>query len=54
MDFVVKASQISVKKYITSKQKQGEAPSRSFVSLDLRNMFNELSREKIFEIVEHK
>ena len=27
MDFVVKASQLSVKKYITSKQKQGEAPS---------------------------
>ena len=54
MDFVVKASQLSVEKYITSKQNKGEAPSRCFVSLDLKNMFNELSREKIFEIVEHK
>ena len=48
MDFVMKASQLSVKKYITSQQKQGEAPSRCFVSLDLKNMFNELSHEKIF------
>lgn len=52
MDFVVKASQLSVDKYITSKQKQGDAPSRCFVSLDLKNMFSELSREKIFELVQ--
>ena len=41
-------------KYITSKQKKSESPSRCFVSLDLKNMFNELSREKIFQVVKSK
>ena len=54
MDFVVKASQLPVEKYTTNKQKQSDAPPRCFVALDLKNMFNELSREKIFEIVKHK
>ena len=30
------------------------APSRCYISLDLKNMFNEVSRNKIFEIVEAK
>ena len=54
MDFVVKASQLAVDKYITSNQTKGDSPSRCYISLDLKNMFNELSREKIFEVVSTK
>ena len=52
MNFVIKASQLSVEKHITLPQKAGHAPSRCFVSLDLKNMFNEISWDKIFEVVE--
>ena len=54
MDFVIKASQLLVEKHITHPQKAGNAPSRCFVSLDLKNMFNEILQEKIFEVVEAK
>jgi hypothetical protein len=50
MDFVIKASQFSVKKHITLPQKAGHAPSRCFVSLDLKNMFNEILWDKIFKV----
>mgnify|MGYP007103437133 CR=1 FL=1 len=42
MDFVVKANQLGVEKYITNKLKAGDAPSHCFISLDLTNMFNDL------------
>ena len=54
MDFVIKASQLSVEKYITSKQHKDEVSLRCFVSLDLKNMFNEVSRNTIFGIITSK
>jgi hypothetical protein len=51
MDFVVKATQLQVDRFITQPQLRGDSPSRCLVSLDLKNMFNEISREKIFEII---
>ena len=56
MDFVVRASQLAIEKYITEPMAQDlpDAPTRCYISLDLKNMFNEISRNKIFEIVEAK
>ncbi|KAL7523745.1 hypothetical protein ACHAXR_000310, partial [Thalassiosira sp. AJA248-18] len=54
MDFIVKSSQLAVEKYITTPQNKGRAPSRVFISLDLVNMFNELSRDTVFDIITSK
>ena len=54
MDFVGKAIQLSVEKYITNKQNQGNASSCCFAALDLKNIFNKLAHEKISELVSHK
>ena len=54
MDFVLKASQLAVEKYITKKEKKGQPPSCCFISLDLSNMFNEISRDIFLEIIERK
>ncbi|KAL7533492.1 hypothetical protein ACHAXR_005267, partial [Thalassiosira sp. AJA248-18] len=54
MDFIVKASQLATERYITGPQQRGEAPTRCFVSLDLVNMFNEVSREVVFDIIRDK
>ena len=51
MDFVIKASQLLVEKHITLPQKADLAPLCCFVSLDLKNMFNEISQDKMFEVV---
>jgi hypothetical protein len=52
MDYVVKAIQLQVDRFISQPQLQGDSPSRVLVSLDLKNMFNEISHESIFEIIE--
>jgi hypothetical protein len=44
MDFIINASQLSVEKHITLPQKAGHAPLRYFVSLDLKNMEGQISR----------
>ena len=55
MNFVVKVLHLAIEKYTTKKhKKRGGAPSRCYISLDLRNMFNEMSRDAIFEIVSSK
>ena len=54
MDFVLKASQLAAEKYITKKEKNEQAPSCCFISLDLSNMFNEIFRDKFIEIIEQK
>ncbi|KAL7528024.1 hypothetical protein ACHAXR_002233, partial [Thalassiosira sp. AJA248-18] len=54
MDFIVKASQLATERCITGPQCRGEAPTRSFVFLDLVNMFNEVSREVVFDIIRVK
>ena len=50
MDFIIKTTQLEVERYITAPQLQGRAPSRVLISLDLVNMFNEISRDEIFAI----
>ena len=47
-------SQLVIKIYITEKEKNGQAPSRCFISLELSNIFNKISRDICFEIIEQK
>ena len=64
MDFVIKASQLEVEKYATKPQQSGQAPSRCYISfnlknmfktgVDLKNMFNEISRDKILQVIQAK
>ena len=51
VDVVIKTTQLAVDKYIIDKENAGELPSRSLVSLDLINMFNSVSRERLREII---
>ena len=56
MDFVLDVSQLAVENIYHKKrrEKNGQAPSRCFISLDLSNMFDEISRDKFIEIIEQK
>ena len=54
MDFVIKSAQLAVERYITAPLEAGMPPTRVFISLDLQNMFNELSRDLIFKIIEDR
>ncbi|KAL7532099.1 hypothetical protein ACHAWF_004011 [Thalassiosira exigua] len=51
MDLIVRCAQLKVERHITLCQERGEAPTRAFVSLDIANMFNCVSRKEIFRIV---
>jgi len=51
IDFITSTVRLGVEKYISSKELSGDLPTRALVSLDLRNMFNEISRHKLREIV---
>ena len=51
IDFITSTLRIGVEKYITSQVEAGLLPSRALVSLDIRNMFNAISRHKLREIV---
>ena len=53
-DVIIKTLQLAVDKYITQREKNGDLPSRSLVSLDIRNMFNAVSRERLREIIAEK
>ena len=52
MDFIVKTIQLQVDRFISQPQAAGHSPSRCLVSLDLRNMFNEVSRDEIRHIIQ--
>jgi hypothetical protein len=52
MDFIVKSIQLQVDRFITQPQLAGDSPTRCLISLDLRNMFNEISRDDILDIIE--
>jgi hypothetical protein len=43
--------QLSIEKYIISPQQQSKLPSRAAAFIDLTNMFNNISREELFNIV---
>jgi hypothetical protein len=53
-DVIVKTLQLAVDKYIAQKEKDGDLPSRALVSLDIKNMFNAVSRERLREIISAK
>ena len=46
-----KKEQSRVEKYISDRESSGKLPSRALVSLDILNMFNEISRETLCEII---
>ena len=54
MDFVIKSMQLATGKYIKLPQARGRAPTRAAVFLDLKNMFNLVSHDKLLEIIKHR
>ena len=52
MDFIVTSTQLGVDKFITEPLNRSELPSRIAILLDLRNMFNKVSREVFMEELE--
>ena len=53
-DVIVKTLQLAVDKYIIEPENNGDLPTRALVSLDIKNMFNAISREKLREVIAHK
>jgi hypothetical protein len=51
MDFIVKSMQLSIEKFIKSKQDANTLPTRAAVFIDLTNMFNSVSRDELFDII---
>jgi hypothetical protein len=54
IDLVIKSVQLAVDQYIIEPENNGNLPSRVLVSLDIRNMFNAVSRERLREIISEK
>ena len=52
VDMVTTSVRLAVEKYITTPELQGLIPSRCLISLDIRNMFNAISREKLLQLVD--
>jgi hypothetical protein len=48
---VIQTMQLGVEKYISDRESSGRLPSRALVSLDIVNMFNAISRERLREII---
>jgi hypothetical protein len=48
---VIKTIQLAVDQYIIEPEQNGDLPSRSLMSLDIRNMFNAVSCERLREII---
>ncbi|KAL7502962.1 hypothetical protein ACHAXN_001911, partial [Cyclotella atomus] len=51
VDIIVKTIQLAVDRYIIEKETNGKLPTRALVSLDIKNMFNAVSRERLREII---
>jgi hypothetical protein len=51
MDFIIKSMQLSIKKIIIARQQRNDLPSRAAIFVDLTNMFNAVSRKKLFDII---
>jgi hypothetical protein len=50
-DFIVKAMQLKIEKYISTPESQGHLPTRAAVFFDLTNQFNSVSREAFFDVI---
>lgn len=51
MDFIIKAIQLSIERHIIQPQTQDTIPTRAALFIDLTNMFNNVSREELFDII---
>ena len=51
MDFIIKAMQLSIEHHIIHPQEQNILPTRSALFIDLTNMFNQVSRQELFDII---
>ena len=51
IDIITNTIRLGVEKYISDPEARGEAPTRALVSLDIRNMFNAVSREQLRRII---
>ena len=47
MDFIISTVRLGVEKYITKRQEDGLLPTRVLLSIDIKNMFNAVSRQKL-------
>jgi hypothetical protein len=50
-DVIIKTLQLAVDKYIIDCEKNNDLPTCSLVSLDIKNMFNAVSRERLRELI---
>jgi hypothetical protein len=50
-DFVVKAMQLAIKKYIDNPKQSGRLPTRAAIFFDLTNQFNSVSREEFKNVI---
>ena len=50
-DFVVKAMQLAIEKYINNPQQSGKLPTRAAIFFDLTNQFNSVSREEFQNVI---
>ena len=50
-DFVVKAMQLAIERYIEIPQKSGSSPTRAAIFFDLTNQFNSVSRAEFFDVI---
>ena len=51
MDFIISTVRLGVEKYITKRQEDGLLPTRVLLSIDIKNMFNSISRQKLRHII---
>ena len=50
-DFIVKAMQLKIEKYISTPKSTGNLPTRAAVFFDLTNQFNSISREAFLDVI---
>ena len=54
IDVITHTIRLGVDKIITQKERKKELPTRALVSLDISNMFNAISRQKLREIIKRE
>jgi hypothetical protein len=52
MDFIIKSMQLSIERHIITPQNNLQLPTRAALFMDLTNMFNQVSREELFDIIQ--
>ena len=51
IDLITNIIQLGVKKYISTREENSELPTQALVSLDIRNIFNAVSRQQLQMII---